>query len=424
MLTAHAQLRVVDDLVSIYDKRGKRLLDRCYGSVQLSNGAYFSMHAMDKTVTGDDGQVVIEAGGNAVLPRLQWQALRLGPNMVRVMLTVTNTTPDPLPIERLDVLICREGYRNLKPKELSIRRTGWQTFSPAALKVPFEGGDPWLQPPLYAPMLPPSSGDQWQLPWMTILQSDSELPLLIGHGGASHYLGTIDLRSSSKGHRITATNHVEGVELPPGGVLTSEPLILTWGKSQQELLDRYGDFIHDYMDARVPDHVPTGWSHWLYYFANVTEKDILENTRIIKEKDLPFEYIQVDDGYQTRFGDWLSIREDKFPHGMKYVADTIREAGRKPGIWLSPFMADARSDVVKEHPEWFLHDASGRLLNVNRHGDPYWPAPNYGLDITHPEAYEWLKNVLTVMCDEWGYEYLKIDFLYASGHGADSPHCR
>jgi alpha-galactosidase len=417
-------MELTDTLVTFKGRNGKIVLADCYGGMQLSNGANFSMHGMPRTQRVTNDSIVVEAGGDKVLPQLTWQAQLLGSDQAQVTLRVTNTTGEPLVIERLDVLICRGGYRAIKPNDLLVRRMGWQMSSPAAVRVPFNSEDPWLQPPLHAPIMLPSSADQRHLPWMTVLQSKTEKPLLMGFGEAKNYLGMINIRSSSRGHRITASNYLEGIELLPGETFVSEPLLLMWDRPEQEMLEHYGDFLHDSMAARVPSHVPTGWSHWLYYFANVTEKDILENVRIIKEKNLPLEYIQVDDGFQTYFGDWLSINK-KFPHGMKYVADKIRESGKKPGIWLSPFMADARSEVFKQHPDWFLHDYSGRLINVNRHGDPYWPAPNYGLDLTHPEAYEWLKTIITVMCEEWGYEYLKIDFLYAGAIRAKryDPNC-
>lgn len=412
MTDAVKQLTVTDNFVTIGDGTGRALLEDCFGSIQLTSGAQFSMHAMKRVSHVRDTGIVVEAGGNDVLPKMRWQADVLGSSQVRVSLSITNTTQVPMSIERIDVLICREGYQSIDPRELLVRRTGWQMSSPAALLTPLLSDDPWLLPPLHAPMTLPSSAVEQHLPWMTILQTETTDPLLIGFGGAKDYLGVINIQSNAVGHRIVASNYLEGIILAPGETFQSEPLLVAWNKTEPALLEEYGDYLHDAMSARIPDHVPTGWSHWLYYFASVTEKDILENLDIITQKNLPFEYVQIDDGFQTYFGDWLSIN-DKFPHGMKYLADTIKKAGRKPGIWLSPFMADARSEVVTQHPDWFLHDYNGYLLNVNRHGDPYWPAPNYGLDLTHPEAFEWLRNILVVMCEEWGYEYLKIDFLYA-----------
>lgn len=45
---------------------------------------------------------------------------------------------------------------------------------------------------------------------------------------------------------------------------------------------------------------------------------------------------QVDDGYQTAVGDWLSVDSKKFPFGMRRVADAVHQRGLKAGLWLAP----------------------------------------------------------------------------------------
>lgn len=411
-----AQVSLHDGLVTIATDSGEVLLEGWSTMLQLADGRSFPMAAMVRTadMQPDEGVVTISSGGGATLPAMVLRIETIGAAQIQAELTITNTTPDALPIERLSVLTCDEGYLRTPLDQLTVRRTGWQTFSPASLATPAPYIDPWLQPPLYAPDRALNATGYQPLSWMTVLRTADRHPLLIGFGGAKNYLGTIDVQPGTfgSGHRLAAHNHLEGVALEPGASITSEPLLLSWGPDEQTLLGWYGDFVGAFMDARVPSHTPTGWSHWLYYFAQVTEQDIVENMRIIADRDLPFEYIQVDDGYQTAFGDWLSIN-DKFPHGMQWLAEQIKATGRKPGIWLSPFMAYSTSQIVTEHPDWFLHDDAGRLINVNRHGDPYWAVPNYGLDITHPDAYAWLENVITTMCQTWGYEYIKADFLYA-----------
>ncbi|HYH75427.1 MAG TPA: glycoside hydrolase family 36 protein [Candidatus Saccharimonadales bacterium] len=412
MKQSTVQLRTNDDLLDVVDAQGTSLLEGCFGGLQLSSGVALSMEFMPRVCQVADEAVTIIAGGDEILPRLILHARQIRPGMVEATLAVENTTQTPLRVERLDVLASKKGYRQIPTDKLFLYSNGWQTFSPAALRVPFDTVDPWLQPPLFTP-LPTSSLDTGRhLSWVTLLQADDTPSLLAGFASARDYLGMLHVQRSSQGHQLTASNYVEGLTVEPGATLQSEPLVLMWGVADHELLDAYGAHVGQVMQARIPERPPTGWSNWLYYFATASEQDILENTAIIQEKDLPLEYIQVDDCYQTLFGDWLSIN-DKFPNGMRSVADAIKAAGRKPGIWLSPFMADARSRVVAEHPEWFLHDASGHLIDVNRFGDTYWAAPNYGLDVTHPEAMAWLRTVLTTLCEEWGYEYIKTDFLYA-----------
>jgi alpha-galactosidase len=40
-----------------------------------------------------------------------------------------------------------------------------------------------------------------------------------------------------------------------------------------------------------------------------------------------------------------------------------------------------------------------------------WNAPLYGLDTSHPAARDCLRSVFRTVVEEWGYDYLKLDFL-------------
>jgi alpha-galactosidase len=65
---------------------------------------------------------------------------------------------------------------------------------------------------------------------------------------------------------------------------------------------------------------------------------------------------------------------------------------------------------------------------VLRRGDSKTTAANsgncgkwfYGLDVTHPEVQNFIRTTLEVAVKEWGFRYLKLDFLYA----AALEHCQ
>src|SRR3970282_1584868 len=125
----------------------------------------------------------------------------------------------------------------------------------------------------------------------------------------------------------------------------------------------------------------------------------------------PAEYVQIDDGYQSQTGDWLTPNE-KFPSGMKALADGIRGAGYRPGLWLAPFVLGEHSATLRENPDMALHTKEGELFFVQT-----WLGRRAVLDCTHPRAEEWLREVARTVVREWGYEYLKLDALAYTARG-------
>ena len=70
---------------------------------------------------------------------------------------------------------------------------------------------------------------------------------------------------------------------------------------------------------------------------------------------LPFDVVQIDDGWEELVGDWQP--NAKFPSGMRGLADRITDAGFTPGLWLAPFIALPHSRLATERPELLLRDA-------------------------------------------------------------------
>lgn len=122
---------------------------------------------------------------------------------------------------------------------------------------------------------------------------------------------------------------------------------------------------------------------------------------------------QVDDGWQQSIGDWEP--NERFPSGMAALANRIRAAGLRPGLWMAPFIVAPCSRLYREHPEWLLKTKDGQPAVAGYNWGDYY----YALDTTHPGAAEWLRNLIAGV-RAWGYEYLKLDFLYA----AAMPGCR
>ena len=84
---------------------------------------------------------------------------------------------------------------------------------------------------------------------------------------------------------------------------------------------------------------PLGWNTWNTFGANINEQLIMESADAMVEsglKDAGYEYVVIDDIWALKERDAngrLVPDPEKFPHGMKYVADYIHSKGLKFGMY-------------------------------------------------------------------------------------------
>lgn len=157
--------------------------------------------------------------------------------------------------------------------------------------------------------------------------------------------------------------------------------------------------------------IARGWTSWYQHYTSVSEQIIDDNLQAFGQTGKRLNYFQIDDGFQTAIGDWLSI-SSKFPSGMANVADKIRETGTVPGLWLAPAVADRRSELLKNHSSWVQKGSNGKPLKAGY--IPLWDGWFYALDTEHEGWQEYMQEVFRTAVEEWGYGMLKLDFLYAA----------
>ncbi|MCR5663612.1 MAG: alpha-galactosidase [Oscillospiraceae bacterium] len=152
----------------------------------------------------------------------------------------------------------------------------------------------------------------------------------------------------------------------------------------------------------------TGYSSWYNRYQDISETSIREDLVGCAEVLRPGDLFQIDDGYEPFVGDWLEPDPVKFPNGLKPLVDDIHAKGLKAGLWIAPFVAQKGSRLIAEHPDW--------LLQVD--GKPWRCGLNWGgfyaLDIDCPGVIDYLERVFARAIDDWGFDFLKLDFLYAA----------
>jgi hypothetical protein len=224
---------------------------------------------------------------------------------------------------------------------------------------------------------------------------------------------TIDLKARVASARVA----LRGAALPAGQTRVLPTLIVDGVRAADKALDAMVDRVAAIYQPPVPERVATGWCSWYYYYAHIREEDILENLRFLashREK-FPYEYVQIDDGYQLHWGDWL-LPGNKFPHDMAWLAGEIKKLGFKPGIWVAPLIMTVQSNLFQEHPEWALrrHD-TGEIYTMEG-----WSGPNENpwvvIDGTHPGYLAHLGKMFSTLAHDWGYDYFKLDAAAFAAH--------
>ncbi|SNR59903.1 glycoside hydrolase family 36 protein [Halorubrum vacuolatum] len=319
-----------------------------------------------------------------------------------------NVGDDPVRLDRL-VLSGETGFGS----DARIYRHGYQSWSPSGTlpvgeRFPAENPD---NAPMMRDLAAPT--DRRTSSYLIGL-IEAERTLTMGFLTHDRFCTRFDIVDDERGvEEVAAVCPLEGRRLEPGGTLELPTLWIDATRDIEDGLAVLADLIGDRMDARVPGSVPTGWCSWYHYFTDVTEADVRENLTKLQEWGVPVEVVQIDDGYMEAFGDWRSIA-DGFSE-MGELARDIETAGYRPGLWLAPFYVEEEAALYRDHPEWFIRKPSAAGTDQEPVDGGYRAGSNlYGLDTTHPEVQEWLRDTFETVVHDWGFSYLKLDFLFAA----------
>lgn len=171
-----------------------------------------------------------------------------------------------------------------------------------------------------------------------------------------------------------------------------------------EVFDRY----FATLGVKTPriDHM-SGYTSWYNYFKNITEDIIVRDIDGLSRAGDSANIFQIDDGFMTKVGDWTTLK-DCFPHGMKYLTDKIHDKGYMAGLWLAPFNCTMGSQVYKEHKDWLIMDEDGKPVR-----GLFARFNALAFDMYNEEFRKHIKEVFRTVFEDWGFDMVKLDFLYS-----------
>lgn len=221
-------------------------------------------------------------------------------------------------------------------------------------------------------------------------------------GSLSEKQGYTVIHADMNANKIMIEKDIEGVTTDSDYPLYD--VVILKG-TEDEVFDKYFEL----MGVKKPkiDHL-AGYTSWYNYFQKIDQNIIYRDLDAMDPVKEHANIFQIDDGYETFVGDWLDPNPEKFPDGMKAVAERIHDKGYMAGIWLAPFSVQIKSRTYKEHPDWVIRDEKGKPVL----GCVGWGGA-YTLDIYNPEVREYIKHFFDVILNDWGYDMVKLDFLYS-----------
>jgi len=145
------------------------------------------------------------------------------------------------------------------------------------------------------------------------------------------------------------------------------------------------------------------WSTWCQYFNKVTQRDLMDYVQQIHAGNWPASIIEVDEGWQTRYGD-LEFNS-KFPD-PKGLADHIHKLGYRLTLWVVNF-ANPDSERYREGSAkgWLVRDASTGMAARIR----WWVGEGTLIDFNKPAARERYVNDLKSLMRRYGVDGFKFD---------------
>ena len=341
--------------------------------------------------------------------------------------------PDPGPLSIL-VRTKPVGYGAIRPSpeqgELGFFSNGWQSWSHTGAYGPedyYRGSRLGL---FAAAMWYPNGKSPSRVPGLftstmfgVVGDRTHRSAILLGFASQVQHFGSLEAYIADPLYpavRLYADG--DGARLDPGAKLSTDWAVATFLDIDDP------DPLAPYLESvsrqnRLPLTIQkrpstTGWCSWYQYFQDIDQEKISRNLEAAKELQepaessgqvVPLDIFQIDDGYEAQIGDWYDFRPG-FPAGVAPLAREIAGAGFTPGLWLAPFIAHTRSKFARNHRDWLLRNR----LNLPVNAGFVWNNFNKAIDLTHPEALSSVSDLIHTAVHEWGFPYLKLDFLYAA----------
>ena len=164
--------------------------------------------------------------------------------------------------------------------------------------------------------------------------------------------------------------------------------------------------------------VPVGATpHSEIAFESTTETNMIEGITKVTSNELPIDTWWIDAGWYLcpdaatggrnwvrGVGNWNADPE-RYPNGMKPVAEAAHRNGLKFLLWFEPERVMPGTWLYENHPEWLLAPPTDLPLELQYEKNDGF----HLLDLGNPEALAWAKETFSGMIEEVGIDIYRHD---------------
>ena len=152
---------------------------------------------------------------------------------------------------------------------------------------------------------------------------------------------------------------------------------------------------------------PCFFNHW-FGLENRFSAELLR-PEVDASADAGLEYFVVDagwfeGGFRAGIGNWRSPDRRKFPDGVEPFARYVTDRGLKYGTWFEPEFAAADSQIVRDHPDWFLSPPPAVDYECL-----FFNSCERMMNFALPEVRRWWVALFEELYDRWSMRWVRWD---------------
>lgn len=200
--------------------------------------------------------------------------------------------------------------------------------------------------------------------------------------------------------------------LPGEKIRTSSFVLMPYECSVTQSQNKWRRLIKEYFSLigseGRDEHGPLCAGIW----GGMKSSSVLERIEILKQNELPFEYIWMDAGWYGENtkpspdefeGDWGHHTGDWrvspliHPNKLNDVSKAVHEAGMKFLLWVEPERVRRNTPIVSEHPEYFIFPDDEKVMNLL-------------LDLGNDKAWNYCFDTLVGLIENIGIDCYRQDF--------------